>query len=236
MATFVLVHGAWHGGWCWAAVAELLRGRGHRVTTPTQTGLGERRHLLSRDITLETFGEDVVNHLAYEDLSDAVLVGHSFGGSAISIAAERARERVARLIYLDSVVLEAGERAYDLFDPEVMKSRAALAESFDGGVSIPPPKPEAFGLSDPAQLAWLAERMTPHPYSTYTSPIPLEGPPGGDLPKTFVRCEGPHFHPLDWAETRSRGYGWPIETIGGGHDCMVSRPAETADLLERLAG
>ena len=81
MSTFVLVHGAWHGGWCWARVANILRARGHAVTTPTQTGVGEKSHLLSRDITLTTFGEDIVNHLRFEELEEVVLVGHSFGGA-----------------------------------------------------------------------------------------------------------------------------------------------------------
>jgi len=107
--TFVLVHGMWHGGWCWSRVAEALRARGHRVTTPTQTGLGERKHLLSASITLDTFVADVVNHLEWEDLSEVVLVGHSFGGAPISGAADGAPERIAKLIYLDAAIMEDGE-------------------------------------------------------------------------------------------------------------------------------
>src|SRR5579875_3323603 len=98
--TFVLVHGAWHGGWCWSRVAAILRGRGHRVFTPTQTGLGERAHLLSRDITFDTFVQDVVGVFEAEELEDVVLVGHSFGGSSISGVVDRMPERVRRLVYL----------------------------------------------------------------------------------------------------------------------------------------
>jgi pimeloyl-ACP methyl ester carboxylesterase len=236
MATFVLVHGAWHGGWCWARVAEILRGRSHRVTTPTQTGLGERRHLMSRGITLDTFGADIVNHLIYEDIAGAVLVGHSFAGSAISLAAERARDRVARLIYLDAVVIEGGERAFDGFGPEMEANRTARAEAHDGGLSLPPPPAASFGIEDPEQAAWLEARMTPHPFSTYVTPIGLSAPPGARLPATYVRCTDPPYTALDWAEARARALGWPVETIATGHDCMVSAPQETADLLERLAG
>ena len=94
--TFVLLHGAWHGGWCWRFVADILRARGHEVTTPTQTGLGERRHLISAEITLQTFIDDLVNHVLAEDLNDVILVGHSFGGNAVSGAAEAIPESVCR--------------------------------------------------------------------------------------------------------------------------------------------
>ena len=106
--TYVLLHGAWHGGWCWRPVAEGLQARGHRVFTPTQTGLGERSHLLSRDITLDVFVADLANVFESEDLADVVLVGHSFGGLAISGVADRMPERILHLVYLDSLILEDG--------------------------------------------------------------------------------------------------------------------------------
>ena len=112
--TFVLLHGAWHGGWCWHDVAVLLRAQGHSVTAPTQTGLGERRHLLSGAITLETFVQDLVEHLEAEEIEDAILVGHSFGGMAISGAADRVPQRIRHLVYLDSMVLEDGQAFFDV--------------------------------------------------------------------------------------------------------------------------
>src|SRR5262245_27195504 len=102
--TYVLVHGAWHGGWCWQAVARLLRAQGHQVTTPTQTGLGERRHLLRRGITLDVFVADIVNHIESEELKDVILVGHSFGGVSISGVADRIADRIRHLVYLDAVI------------------------------------------------------------------------------------------------------------------------------------
>src|SRR6267142_408251 len=111
--TFVLVHGAWHGGWCWSRVADRLRAAGHQVFTPTQTGLGERKHLLSKDITLDTFTKDIVNVIEAEELSNVVLVGHSFGGLAISGAADAMPDKIRHLVYLDSLMVEGGKSPFD---------------------------------------------------------------------------------------------------------------------------
>ena len=121
--TFVLVHGIWHGGWCWDEVAEILRGRGHRVTAPTQTGLGERSHLLSKDITLTTFVDDIVNHLTWNELENVILVGHSFGGAVIIGAADRARDRLDRLIFLDGAIMKNGETWFGLLPKEMADDR-----------------------------------------------------------------------------------------------------------------
>src|SRR5687767_4165040 len=134
--TYVLIHGSWHGGWCWARVAELLGAAGHRVYSPTQTGLGERSHLLSPGITLDTFVTDLVNVLEWEDLTDAILVGHSFGGIAITGAADRVPHRIRHLVYLDSLILRDGESAFSVFPPDVVEARRKLAQDFSGGVSI----------------------------------------------------------------------------------------------------
>ena len=114
MTTFVLLHGAFHGGWCWARVAPILRAAGHTVFTPTQTGLGERAHLLHPGITLTTFVDDVVGVLETEELTDVVLVGHSFGGAAITGAAERVKHRLRHLVYLDSAIPQSGRSPLDL--------------------------------------------------------------------------------------------------------------------------
>jgi pimeloyl-ACP methyl ester carboxylesterase len=235
MATFVLLHGAWHGGWCWGQTAALLRARGHAVTTPTQTGLGERRHLLSPAIDLATFVEDLVRHLEAEDLTDVVLVGHSFGGNAISGAAERVPHRIARLVYLDAQLVEGGERPNDLAPPDRAAAREAAAQAHDGGLSLPPPSAADMGVLDPARAAWLEARLDPHPWRTFTTPLPLDGPPGGDLPKVYVRCTDPAYTGLDWALARARAAAWRIEEIASGHDCMVAHPIAAADLLEAEA-
>ena len=231
--TFVLLHGAFHGGWCWERVAGPLRARGHRVTTPTQTGLGERRHLISREITLATFIDDLVNHLLYEDLTDVVLVGHSFGGNALSGAAERAPQRIAELVYLDSMVIEGGMAQFDGLTPETVAERLRLAEETSGGLSIPPPPASAFGVRDPDDAAWLEARMTPHPVSTYRSPLPIAGPPGNGLPARYVACTDPVYHPLEAVRRWVARAGWRIEEMATGHDAMVTAPAALVEVLDR---
>lgn len=121
--TYILLHGAWHGGWCWRSVADTLRARGHRVFTPTQTGLGERKHLLTPDITLETFVQDLLNVLEMEELTQVILVGHSFGGLAISGAADRAPARIRNLVYLDSVILQDGQAVFGVLPTDVVAAR-----------------------------------------------------------------------------------------------------------------
>ncbi len=236
MATFVLLHGAFHGGWCWAQVAGILRARGHAVTTPTQTGLGERKHLLAPGITLDTFAGDLVNHLRYEDLTDVVLVGHSFAGGPISKAAETEGARLRKLVYLDAVVLEGDETPFDVFPEATRITREKMAEEHDGGVSIPPPSAESFGVLDPAQAEWLTPKLTPHPIGTYRSSLRLTGPPGAGLPKLYVHCTAPDYAPLRWAVERVRAADWRIETMATGHDAMVTAPEALAVLLEREAG
>ena len=142
--TFVLVHGAWHGAWCWERVIGPLRARGHRVTAPTQTGLGERSHLMSAENDLAVFTDDVVNHILWEDLTDVVLVGHSFGGNSISGAAEKIPERIRRLVYLDSMLPDSGMTPFDHLSDEVVRMRLQQAQKTSNGLSVPPPRAAAW--------------------------------------------------------------------------------------------
>lgn len=229
---FVLLHGAWHGGWCWERVANRLRTRGHRVTTPTQTGLGERAHLMSPDIDLEVFTTDLVNHLLWEDLTDVVLVGHSFGGNAISGAAEAVPGRIARLIYLDALVPVSGRSTFDDYPAGMATQRIEQAEQSSGGLSIPAPPASAFGIADAADAAWLEARLTPHPLGTYTSAQSFHDEPGNGLPAEYILCNDPIYGPLQGARTRARSLGWPVREIATGHDAMVTAPEALVDLLE----
>ena len=231
--TFVLLHGAWHGGWCWEKVADPLRARGHRVMCPTQTGLGERRHLLSKGLTLETFGQDLINHLIYEDLTDVVLVGHSFGGNALSIAAERVPERIASLIYLDCTVFDGGIRLIDTMSPGPLRDRVKAFDASPDGISIAPPPASVFGVLDPGQQAWVEARLTPHPISTMTSPLPITGKPGNGLPARYIACTDPLYHPHDRVRRWGEMLGCTPEQIATGHDAMVSAPDALVDLFDR---
>jgi pimeloyl-ACP methyl ester carboxylesterase len=230
--TFVLVHGAWHGGWCWIRVAERLRAADKRVFTPTQTGLGERRHLLSKDITLDTFIADIAGLIEAEELNDIVLVGHSFGGNAISGVADRMRERIRHLVYLDSLVVEGGKAPFDNLAADVVAARHKAAEESSGGLSLPNPPPSAFGVLDAADAEWVRRRLTPHPLSTYTSKLNIKGPVGNNLPRTYIHCTNPSYAALqasrDWVKAQA---GWRWAEIATGHDAMVSAPDELAGML-----
>lgn len=234
--TFVLVHGAWHGGWCWQEVATILRAAGHTVYTPTQTGLGERRHLLSRDITLETFGEDIGNVIRFEDLQDVVLVGHSFGGLAISWVADRMADRLRHLVYLDSLIVADGKAPFDNLPADVVEARVKAAEESSEGLSLPVPPASAFGITDPGQQERVAPRLTPHPISTYQSKLVLEHPLTNGVPTTYVVCTDPIYPALEATRTWVREQNWAVRELATGHDAMVSAPQETADLLMELAG
>lgn len=229
--TYVLVHGAWHGGWCWTRVAERLRARGHRVSTPTLTGLGERAHLMSPDIDLALMTADLVNHLHFEDLRSVVLVGHSFAGNAITGAADQAPGRLARLVYLDAIVPESGQAPFDALPREVVARRLRQAEKSSGGLSIPPPPAATFGVTDPDDAAWLESRLTPHPLRSFTTSQSFRGPPGNGLPAAYVLCNDPVYGPLEGSRARARELGWPITELAAAHDAMITAPGPLADLL-----
>ena len=235
--TYVLVHGAWHGGWCWRDLADALRAQGHRVFAPTQTGLGERKHLLSRDITLDVFVDDVANLMEAEELRDAILVGHSFGGSAISGVADRMPEAVRHLVYLDSLILEPGQSPFGILPADVVAARRKLVAEQGNGVSVQPPPPAAFGIPEGhPEAEWVRRRLTPHPAGTYESPLRLENPVGNGRPCTYIACTAPIYGPLEgtrrWVKRQS---GWRWQEIATGHDAMVTAPAELARMLLAIA-
>lgn len=229
--TYVLLHGAWHGGWCWKRVEEPLRAAGHRVFTPTQTGVGERSHLLSKNVTLDTFVTDLVNVLEWNDLNDVVLVGHSFGGIGITGAAARVPQRIRHLVYLDSLILQDGQSPFSVIPPEVAAARRKLAQEFSGGLSMPVPDPKAFGVTDPQDTAWLKAKCTPHPLSTYEDVFKLKGPVGNGLPATYIAVK-PDYAPLAASRAFAKGQsGWRYLEIDAGHDAMVTSPRALTEIL-----
>lgn len=235
MTTFVLLHGAFHGAWCWRDVSPLLRAAGHDVFTPTQTGVGERAHLLSREITLDTFVQDLVAVLQAEELEDAVLVGHSFGGIALTGAAALVPTRIRSLIYLDSLIPVSGETPLHGVTPEAAAVRRKVAAE-SGGLSVPPPDPDFFGVKPGPAADWLRRRMTPHPFGAFNSAITFDGPPGNGLPSTYVFCTDPVYGPLAPSRERARAVpGWQWRELAASHDAMVTHPKETAELLMELA-
>ena len=234
-ATFVLVHGNWHGGWCWVRVADGLRAAGHRVLTPTQTGLGERRHLSSPALTVDSFVTDIANVIEAEELREVVLVGHSFAGIVISGVADRMADRLRRLVFLDAVILQAGQSLLDGLPPEAVAARRrAIADHEAGG--IPAPDPAAFGVTDGPDRDWLLRRLTPQPAHTHDSPLRLDHPLGNGLPCSYVSCTEPAMANIEPSRRQARAQpGWDRHELRTGHDAMVTAPAELARLLEEIA-
>jgi pimeloyl-ACP methyl ester carboxylesterase len=230
--TFVLVHGSWHGGWCWRRVANVLRAAGHLVFTPTLTGLGERIHLLRPDLTIEHFATDLANLIEAEELKEIVLVGHSFGGCPISVVADRIPGALKQLVYLDSLVLEDGQSAFSRMDPELVAHRVKLAEETSGGLAMPPPPPAAFGVTEPLDVEWLSRRLTPHPLNSYQVPIRLNHPLGNGIRKTYIACTSPRYEGLlktqEWIRRQS---GWEYLEVRSGHDVMVTSPQALVEAL-----
>ncbi|MFD5055632.1 alpha/beta fold hydrolase [Streptomyces tendae] len=229
MSTYVLLHGAWHGGWAWQRVVPLLRAAGHEVHAPTLTGLSDRAHLLSPSVGLSTHIEDVVALLEAHDARDVVLVGHSYAGQVVTGVADRIPQRVARRVYLDAFVGDDGEAAIDL-QPETVAGHYRDSVAGPGfGWLIPVRSLQVLGVTDQADVDWLTARLTPHPWLTYTEPLRLTGA-GDKVAASFIEC-------TDWMRVfethaeRAAERGWPVHTIPTGHEAMVTAPGALAELL-----
>lgn len=236
---FVLVHGAWHGGWCWAKVARTLQDSGHRVFAPSLTGLAERAHLFGAQVTLATHVEDVVRLIEWEAGEGCVLVGHSYAGIVLTGVADRLRDRVGRYVFLDAAVPPDGVRNWRWadFSSEADRQRRLLSIAGAGaGVALPAPPAEAFGITDPALREWAGSRFTAMPAGTYLEPIRLENGGSQGLDRVFVAAVDPVYPPLRSTHERLRGDpGWQWREVGGGHDAMLTAPAALAQLLLELA-
>jgi pimeloyl-ACP methyl ester carboxylesterase len=237
MATYLLVHGAWHGGWCWKRVTRLLRVAGHEVFTPTLTGLGERDHLMSPDIGLDTHIQDVVGVLEYEDLRDVILVGHSYSGMVVTGVVDRIPERIAQLVYLDAFVPEDGKALIDYQPPETAELFREKTRTEGEGYKLPAViPPEALGITDQADLAWVRPRVNPHPLKTKLDPVHLTNPRAARVPRTFIWCNDPANGPFEQFARRARGdKSWRYVELAAGHDAMITAPEKLSELLLSLA-
>ncbi|MFC5952627.1 alpha/beta fold hydrolase [Pseudonocardia lutea] len=229
--TVVLVHGAHHGGWCWRKVARLLRDAGHEVFTPTLTGVGERAHLLTPEVGLTTMIRDVTAVLEAEELTDVLLVGHSLGALAVLGAADRARDRIRRIVLLDGLVVEAGRRGFDALPEEVVVQRELDAERRGDGLALPSPPAGAFGVTDPDDVAWVERHLTPQPLRCYREPLVLDGPLGAGLPVTYVYCSRPPYPVIASSHQVVKDRGWEWRDLPTGHDAMVTDPEGTVAAL-----
>jgi pimeloyl-ACP methyl ester carboxylesterase len=235
-SNYVLVHGAWHGGWCWRRVSDRLVAAGHRVFTPSLTGLGDRRHLFTREITLDTHIRDIIGLIEAEELREVILVGHSYGGIVITGVAAQIPERLTQLIYLDAVLVEDGESWSTAHPPDIVAARRKSMQESSGGPVWPVPRSAAFGVFDADDQAWVDRRMTPHPFSTYEQPMHWRGPIGNHLPKVYVDCTDPAMPALAAMKAAYRGKAeWPFIEIRTGHDALVTAPKELTEILLRFA-
>ena len=231
---FLLIHGAWHGGWVWNEISDILRYQRYSVSTPTLTGLGEKKHLLSSKITIETFIEDVVNHIIFENLNNIILVGHSFAGSVISGVADRLRDRIQKLIYFDAMILIDGQKPFDITPKETVEQRIELAKKFGNNISIPAPSANAFGVFDIKKSLLLEEKLTPHPLSTYQSKLTIKNEIGNGIPLFYIFCNDPVYKSLESSREVVRKLKWPIFELNAGHDAMLTHPKETLNLLMKI--
>ena len=231
MATFVLVHGAWHGGWCYRKTARILRSHGHEVFAPTLTGLGERAHLLSPDVNLDTHVTDVVNLFEAEEISDAVLCGHSYGGMVITGVAEQLPGRIKSLVYLDAYVPEGGKALLDMAKPERRDGLKAIAMEKGEGWYLPVPE-GIWTIADPVDEAWVNRHVGPHPIATMLQPLAHTNPWSRVDKRVFVLAEGnPMSVFWNFAEKLRAEPDWEVVGAPCGHDVMVDMPERLAEIL-----
>lgn len=244
MATFMLVHPAWHGSWCWKKVTPLLRAEGHDVFTPTLTGLGERSHLAHPMIGLETHVQDIVNVLIYEELSGVILVGHSNGGTLITAVADRVPELLEHLIYLDAFVPDDGQATIDFLPPNLRQELEARVHAEGYGWLLPSLRPipwdemvrDVWRVTDEADRRWMVARLCPTPFKTFTDPVRRRNPAAEKLPRTYIRCVQ-HQQPVfdRYAELAQKGSGWRYRELATAHHPAFTMTQELADLFLEVA-
>ncbi len=227
--TFVLVHGAWHGAWCWRRVAGLLTAKGHRVFTPTLTGVGERSHLLGPTIDLDTQILDVVNEMKWHDLKNVVLVGHSYGGMVVSGVAEKLESSISSFVMLDAFFPEDGQALIDLQPAQIREAHRDAERK--GALALPPLSAAMFNVNEDDR-AWVDAQCTPHPLRCFTQKLALTGARDRIARRTYIRATGFPFLPFDQGLDAAFAKGWDLYEVPCGHDVMLDMPERLADILE----
>ena len=234
MSTFVLVHGAWHGGWCYKRVAQVLREAGHEVYTPTLTGLGERSHLMSPAVNLDTHVQDIINVIRWQELSDLVLCGHSYGGMVITGVADKVPDKIKALVYLDAFVPHNGEAIADRLDPELLAGMRDEAKQHGDGYLMSPIPAEVFKVNE-RDAAWVDQMCVKHPLVCFVQKISLTGAHTQVRKRTYVLATSWGSPPpspfIPIAEGLKTDKDWKVVNLPCGHDVMLDLPRETADIL-----
>ena len=235
MATFVVAHGAWAAGWFWQKMRPRLHAAGHQLFTPTCTGVGERAHLAHPGIDLDHHINDLLQVLHFEDLHGITLIGHSYGGMVATGVADRAPERIARVVYLDAFVPRDGDSMMSLLPPEIGRRMAEATALTGDGWRVPanPMPPD----SSPDDLAWAVPRRMPQPIKTLTQPLRLTGAIDR-LPRSYIYCTRPGpgdaFRPF--AERAQREPGWQYFELDASHNPQVTVPDALVRLLNQIVG
>jgi pimeloyl-ACP methyl ester carboxylesterase len=237
MATYVLVHGGGHGGWCYAKVKQRLERAGHQVFAPSLTGLAERSHLLSQSVNLDRHIQDVVQLIWYWDLEDVILVGHSYGGMVITGIADRVAERIGQLVYLDAANPRHGQSLLDVAGPviEAVRPMGAVVDGVEL-VLLPGPGAAAFyGVTDPTDIVWMEERLSGHPWPCFEQKLELHNEEQlWAIPQYHIVCEStlPTRDRALIERAKNEGRLWSIDT---GHDLMITEPDLVTDALIQVA-
>lgn len=233
MATFVVAHGAWSAGWAWKKMRPLMRSAGHELWTPTYTGLGEREHLGHAGVSLDTHIQDIVAVLETEDLRDAILIGHSYGGMVATGVADRARSRVGKLVYLDAFAPKDGQAVFDLVPPDTAAKMRTGAQASASGYGIPAnPMPSDTSAED---QAWAAPRRRPQPVQAFATKLKLSAEPSA--PRTYIYAKkagiGDNFRQF---YQRAQREGWKTYEIESSHNPHITNPQALLAILNEIAG
>lgn len=237
MSTYILVHGAMHGGWCWRDVAPLLRDAGHGVWAPTLTGQGERVHLLTPQTSVHTHIEDIVNVVNYNDLDNLVMVFHSYSGGLAGPIVEHLETRVRAIVFAGAFLQYPGESNFDV-EPESSRTMfEALATDSGDGWRIPVADGllDRWGITDPALAAELRRKLTDFSLTFSRGVVDYDPAPMEALPRTYIEHTAPPLAPLALSIERARTDGWTMREIATGHDMMLTDPQGTARLLLETA-
>jgi pimeloyl-ACP methyl ester carboxylesterase len=234
MSTYVLVHGAWHGSWCWKRVRKALEAQGHEVFTPTLTGVGERSHLLSPQVDLETHIRDVMNLIRWEELSSIVLCGHSYAGCVVRSVSDRVPERIGALIYLDAFVPEDGQSLSSTLPPEQWNAHLELTRLHGEGWKVPPITAAAFNVNA-KDAEWMDRQCTVQPLATFQQPLRLSGRCDTLKDITYILATGYGNSPFRQFYERAKAKGWKTLSMACGHDVMLDMPEELTTILLNAA-
>lgn len=228
--TLLLIHGAWHGGWCWERIVPLLESENITVYAPSLIGQGERAHEVTRETGLFTHIDQVVGMIKKNNLTDVVLVGHSYGGMVISGVAEKVPGLIKRLVYLDALVPTDGQCEYDMASEDSRKHDDDNA--IDGWLNAPA-EPEVMGVVDPNDIIWVRQNLVPIPQKCFTERLPMKSVEAKKIPRTYIQTSG--FDSISAMAQRSESLGWDVYRMdpSAGHDAMVTRPKELSELLLR---